>query len=188
MCDYRRGLDWWLDLLTTYTHDSELRNYSAVANLSNLQITPANTKSSPASSVFAGRFLVTDVNSLVSSASRAEVLPSQTPVQNCLLSQSQSCVTTDGQSASLRVKPPSGAQDQIFITVRQLRLCWYGEPYLTRGRVCSLPLLLVFASAVILRYESRGTHGHILLSQIPDSPNQQGQVLYLYPRNRVAQL
>jgi hypothetical protein len=24
VCDYRRGLDWWLDLLTTYTHNSWL--------------------------------------------------------------------------------------------------------------------------------------------------------------------
>jgi hypothetical protein len=26
----------------------------------------------------------------------------------------------------LGIKPPSGAQDQIFITVRRLRVCWYG--------------------------------------------------------------
>jgi hypothetical protein len=25
MCDYRRGLDWWMDLMATYTHDSELQ-------------------------------------------------------------------------------------------------------------------------------------------------------------------
>jgi hypothetical protein len=24
ICDYRWGLDWWMDLLTTYTHESEL--------------------------------------------------------------------------------------------------------------------------------------------------------------------
>jgi hypothetical protein len=38
-----------------------------------------------------------------------------------------------------------------------------------RGWVCRLKLLLVLASAVILRPESRGTHDHILLSQIRDS-------------------
>jgi hypothetical protein len=31
--------------------------------------------------------------------------------------QSQSYITTDGQSASLCFKPPSGVQDKIFITV-----------------------------------------------------------------------
>jgi hypothetical protein len=37
------------------------------------------------------------------------------------------------------------------------------------------------ASAVILRSESRGTHDYISLSQIRDSPNLEGQVVYLYP-------
>jgi hypothetical protein len=41
---------------------------------------------------------------------------------------------------------------------------------LTKGRLCRLQLLLVFASAVILGYESRGTRDHILLSQIRDFP------------------
>jgi hypothetical protein len=25
VCEYRRGLDWWMDLLSTYTHASELQ-------------------------------------------------------------------------------------------------------------------------------------------------------------------
>jgi hypothetical protein len=64
-----------------------------------------------------------------------------------------------------------------------------GRPPLTRGRVCRLQFLLVMASAVILRLESRGTHDHILLSQIRDSPNLEGQVpVFISPRNRVGQL
>jgi hypothetical protein len=51
------------------------------------------------------------------------------------------------------------------------------------------------ASAVILRSESRGTHDNILLSQIRDFPNSEGQdpvyiyiYIYIYPhRKRVAQ-
>jgi hypothetical protein len=38
----------------------------------------------------------------------------------------------------LGMKHPSGAYDQIFITVRRLRVCWYGAPSLTRGRACLL--------------------------------------------------
>jgi hypothetical protein len=58
-----------------------------------------------------------------------------------------------------------------------------------RGRVCRLQLLLVLASAVILGPESRGIHDHILLSQIRDLPNLEGQVpVFISPRNRVAQL
>jgi hypothetical protein len=87
----------------------------------------------------------------------------------------------------LGVKHPSGAYDQIFITVRQLRVCWCGALSLTRG--CCLQLLLVLASAVILGSESRGTREHILLSQIRDSPNLEGHVpVFISPRNRVAQL
>jgi hypothetical protein len=43
-----------------------------------------------------------------------------------------------------------------------------------RGWVCRLQLLLVLASAVILRSESQGTDAHILLSQIRDSPRPGG--------------
>jgi hypothetical protein len=50
-------------------------NYSAIADLHALQITATNTKHSPARSAFSSRFLVTDVNSGDSSASRAQVLP-----------------------------------------------------------------------------------------------------------------
>jgi hypothetical protein len=74
----------------------------------------------------------------------------------------------------------------------QVSACGY-SPYvtssLTRGWVCRLQLLLDPASAVILRFESRGTDGHILLSQTRDSPNLEGQVpVFISPRNRLAQL
>jgi hypothetical protein len=67
------------------------------------------------------------------------------------------------------------------------------NPYVTlsptRGRVCSRKLMLAFASAVILRSESHGTHDRILLSQIRDSPNLKGHVpVFISLRNRVAQL
>jgi hypothetical protein len=58
-----------------------------------------------------------------------------------------------------------------------------------RGWVCRLQLLVVLASTVILRSESRGIHDHILLSQIRDSPSFEGQVpVFISPRNRVAQV
>jgi hypothetical protein len=70
---------------------------------------------------------------------------------------------------------------------------WRHSPYmtsgLTRGWVCYLQLLLALASSVILRSESRGTHNHILLSQVRESPNLEGQVpVFISRRNRVAQL
>jgi hypothetical protein len=58
-----------------------------------------------------------------------------------------------------------------------------------RGWVCRLQLLLVLASTVILRSESHGTHDHILLSQIRDSPNLEGQVpVFISSRNLVPRL
>jgi hypothetical protein len=87
------------------------------------------------------------------------------------------------------VKHPFGAYDQIFITVRQLRVCWCGALSLMRERVCRIQLLLVLASAAILGSESRGTRDHIWRSQIRDYPNLEGQVpVFISPRIRVAQL
>jgi hypothetical protein len=60
---------------------------------------------------------------------------------------------------------------------------------MTREWVCRLQLLLAISIAVILRFNSRWNHDHILLSQIRDSPNLEGQVpAFICPRNRVAQL
>jgi hypothetical protein len=61
-------------------------NYSATANLHTSQITAANTKCSPARSVFTSRSLVKDGNSKDSSASRAQVLPVRRVSRNCALS------------------------------------------------------------------------------------------------------
>jgi hypothetical protein len=59
---------------------------------------------------------------------------------------------------------------------------------LSDERICHLQLLLILASAVILGSKSRGTRDHILLFQIRDSPNLEGQVpVFISPRNRAAQ-
>jgi hypothetical protein len=92
-------------------------------------------------------------------------------------SESESYVTTDGQSASLSwYKAPIRGLRPDFYSVRnteyvwQLRSSFRGSSSLTRGRVCLLYMLLALASAVFLGSESLGTRDHILLSQIWDFP------------------
>jgi hypothetical protein len=70
----------------------------------------------------------------------------------------------------LGIKPRSGAYDQIFITFTQFRVCWYGAPSLTRGRICLLQCTM---------YNIQ----YILLSQIWEQVP-----LFISPRNRVARL
>jgi hypothetical protein len=77
---------------------------------------------------------------------------------------------TVSRPVCLGIKHPSGVYDQIFITVRQMRVCSCGALSLTRGRVCRLQLLLALVSTDILGSESRGARDHILLSQIRDFP------------------
>jgi hypothetical protein len=85
---------------------------------------------------------------------------------------------------------PWDSQHSNFIF--QLNTCGYSPHVtssLTRRWICHLQLLLILDSAVILRSESRGTHDNILLSQIRDSSNLEGQVpVFISPRNRVAWL
>jgi hypothetical protein len=69
----------------------------------------------------------------------------------------------------LGIKHPTGAYDQIFITVRQLRVCWFRALFLTRGRVCPSPmgLVIIFYSLrfetflFVASYDSQGYGGDI---------------------------
>jgi hypothetical protein len=98
------------------------------------------------------------------------------------LCQSQSYFTAGGLPLiSLSWWQLLETHDQQFFF--QLNTSCY-SPYvtssLTRGWICLLQLLLAFASAVILRSDSRGSHDHILLSPIPDSRTYTARTPYLY--------
>jgi hypothetical protein len=93
---------------------------------------------------------------------------------------------TVSMRVSLGVRQPFGTRNQFFfrleIFFRQLRVCYFVAPSLTRGRVCNLLLLLVLTSAVPLWSEPRGTQDHILLSQFLRLSQ------LIPPRNRVNQI
>jgi hypothetical protein len=98
-----------------------------------------------------------------------------TELLNCLLNYLFSirviCYDRELVCQCLGIKHPSGAYDQIFIAVRQLRSCWCEALSLTRGGVCRLQLLLALASAVIFGSEFLETCVHISLaySRLPFS-------------------
>jgi hypothetical protein len=88
VCDCRRDLDWWMDLLTTYTHNLELQVITALSlspHFTNHHSTRWDFFQTGVS--LNSCSLSTASNSRDSSASRTQVLLSQPPVQNsCRLS------------------------------------------------------------------------------------------------------
>jgi hypothetical protein len=92
------------------------------------------------------------------------------------------------------VRRPSGTRDQFFflleISFRQLRLCYFVAPSLTRGRVCNLLyncFLALPQQSLLVRSPAELTA--IFYCIIWDYLNLEGQVpLFISPRNRVAQL
>jgi hypothetical protein len=124
-------------------HFGITNNYSAIANSLTLQSTTARIKSSMSSlGVSWQRILIMSSASVVSGW-----LPSHNwsstghslAMTNYGAAQSQSHITTDDQSVSGSwFRAPSGAHDQMLITVWHLLFCRYRAPPLTRGRVASL--------------------------------------------------
>jgi hypothetical protein len=149
-----------------YTRLISTSNYSATADIHNSQITTALAKLFPACYVYIDRSLATAANSRDSSTSRVQAFSSQPPVQNSTESEVKIKVTLRLTVSKSWCRGTSGAHDQIFITVWQLRSCFLGAPSLTRGQVCLLYMRLVLTSAVFLGFESLWTRDHILLSQI----------------------
>jgi hypothetical protein len=67
VCDYRRGMDWWIDLLTNYAHDPEPQAITVLSPIFTFYKS-LHAKFS-ACSVLTGRCLVTALSSGDSSAS-----------------------------------------------------------------------------------------------------------------------
>jgi hypothetical protein len=110
--------------------------------------------------------------------------PSWTNSYSQSQNQSQSYFMTDGLpsiSQSWRQAPWVPRPEFLFSNWTLAVIALMLNPFSLEDG-CRLQLLLLLASAVILRSDSRGTHDHILLSQIRDSPNLEDQVpLFISP-------
>jgi hypothetical protein len=92
--EYRWGTGWWMDLSNTNKHHSELPAITSSSLISTLYKSPQHQLSLfPACCVFISRSPAKASNSEDPSASRAQVISSQSPVQystiNCQLINSQ---------------------------------------------------------------------------------------------------
>jgi hypothetical protein len=80
----------------------------------------------------------------------------------------------------LGVIHPSATRDQFFFHLenffRQLRVYYFVEPSLTRGRVCNLLLLLVLASAV-----PQDSRPYFIVQILVTPPTWRSRSPYLYP-------
>jgi hypothetical protein len=100
-----------------------------------------------------------------------------------IVSQSQSHFTTGGLPpiSSSWPQAPWDSRRAFFF---QLNTCFH-SPYvtfsLTRGWVCSIQLLLAFASTLILRSDSRGTRDIFYSLKFETPPTWRARFPYLYP-------
>jgi hypothetical protein len=85
MGECKRDFNWWMNLLTTYTHNSELQVITALLLIVTFCKSPQHPLSRFQSTVFTSRCLAATSNNGDSSASRAQVLSSQSPMQNSTL-------------------------------------------------------------------------------------------------------
>jgi hypothetical protein len=91
---------------------------------------------------------------------------------------------TAGRPVCPGVRQPSGPLNQIFITFRQMWVCWCGAPSLTKERIGSLQLPLVLASEPILEPEFHGTLFIFYCLRFETPPTWRTRSPYLYPPGR----
>jgi hypothetical protein len=84
------------------------------------------------------------------------------------------------QPVCLDVKHTFGAQEQIFITITHLWVCWCGMPFVTRGWVCHSQLLLTLTSAVLSGLSPMGLITIFYYLRFDTHPTWRARSPYLY--------
>jgi hypothetical protein len=179
------------------THRSELQVTTVLSLISSRCKSQAHAKSSPACSVSISCSHTAASNSGDSSASPAQVLSSQPRVQNStgLTDPELDCrfsikwvrarvtlrLAVYRQSVRLGPKPLETHDLHFFFN---WTLAVIVTSSLKRGWVYRLQLLLVLASAIILRFESRRTNDQFYCLRFEVPPTWRASSPYLYPLGR----
>jgi hypothetical protein len=168
MYDYRRGSDWWMDLLTTYTHNSKLQAITASPLISTIHRSPQHPLSifqpavsppaAPRQRLLTGEILQLHGLKFYLHSRRAELMSTvNSTTAPSLLSLPCKALLTDCQSQSQSYFKPGGLppitsswlHDPLDPRPQFLFSNWaVATSSLTRGWVCRLQLLLDLASAV----------------------------------------
>jgi hypothetical protein len=150
MCDYRRGLDWWIYLLITYTYYSELQTITAPPLISTIHKSPQHPLSrfQPAVSSPAVpwlRFLTVEILHLHVLKSSLHSFPWRIDWPELSQSRSQGTLWLEvyHQSVSLRVKPLE-THNQRFFQLNSYGNSLYVTSSLTRIWVYLLWICLAF--------------------------------------------
>jgi hypothetical protein len=156
VCNYRMGMDWWTDLLTTYIHNLELQIITTLSLISTLYKWPQHQLSLlPGCYLFISHFLATASNTVDSSSSHAQVLLSQSSVQSsCQLSTHNWTVKvkfkvtvrlTVSESVNIDVEPHLGLMTRYVLLFDRYGLVFFCGRLLWREDgsvfyICCLPL------------------------------------------------
>jgi hypothetical protein len=150
VCDYRRGMDWWMDLLTTWTPLGSTSNYSDTANFHNSQITTPPSKSFtacclhkplPGNGFYSGDSSLLCAQILSSQLSRVELCPLRITSRS----------NTPFPTVNLLLPAHSLPQEHVYRAVAQIRSLFKESPLSNgsiRHNILNLPLTFTGRSVV----------------------------------------
>jgi hypothetical protein len=146
-CDYRRGLDWWLDLLNTYKQLVTTSNYNNLTGLHTLKTTV--TAAHVIFYVFISRFLVTNPNNV--SCLRPYRLANNPQLTHCFRCR----LSTNFPGCHISTRTAQKTHFLCYFSIFSMGTCVLEKPLLSNDS-CIFALLAVVAKqrVYILEYAS----------------------------------